>query len=364
LVHDARGRRVKGLLRFKGGAIYVRQTFRKEGIPDLFMTTGETTLGRARTKAAILIQRHRNKHLGISDDHVFGRSRGKTLRQVAVEYLGKHSPELRQGTQELHEYYVNEVVDGLGHMGVQSITPQVGRDWIQEQKKRRKHRKTFFDFAKTLTALMNYAYTNRDCTHKFSLPNPDKDHHPTFKVYTKQEIAKLWKVSGSRLRDQLVLSYECGLRLREALKLELARVNFKTGEAHFGPQHVKTGSKTGRGRTIVLTPLALERLQGRVEILKKKFNSPYFFPSRFDPQKPQHDNKGAWRKAKADAKIFGRARWHDLRHTAITEALRAGKPIFQVSQYFGVSVRTIERVYAHLIAKDTAGTSTARIGEE
>ncbi len=38
---------------------------------------------------------------------------------------------------------------------------------------------------------------------------------------------------------------------------------------------------------------------------------------------------------------------HTLKHTAITWALQRGATMWDVAGYFGTSIETIERVYAH-----------------
>jgi integrase len=58
--------------------------------------------------------------------------------------------------------------------------------------------------------------------------------------------------------------------------------------------------------------------------------------------------KTAWAAVVRDAGLEGSGVVpHTLRHTAITWAMQAGTDIYQASGYFGVSVETMMRVYAH-----------------
>ena len=68
--------------------------------------------------------------------------------------------------------------------------------------------------------------------------------------------------------------------------------------------------------------------------------------------------KTAWRTALRESGIE-HARIHDLRHTAITWAMRNGVDRWQASGFFGVSMETLERVYAHHDQEHLAGVAAA-----
>ena len=70
--------------------------------------------------------------------------------------------------------------------------------------------------------------------------------------------------------------------------------------------------------------------------------------------KPASNNKKAWNLAKKRAGIKGRVRWHDIRHSSLSHLLLIKKQnITKVSEYAGVSVRTLQRVYLHSTAEQT-----------
>jgi hypothetical protein len=70
-------------------------------------------------------------------------------------------------------------------------------------------------------------------------------------------------------------------------------------------------------------------------------------------------NISAWRTAKKLAGITGRSNWHSLRHTAITRALMEhGVDRVHLSEYAGVSINTIQKVYLHSTAAHTAKIGT------
>lgn len=111
-----------------------------------------------------------------------------------------------------------------------------------------------------------------------------------------------------------------------------------------------------------MSPQVRAMLERRWEERKTHLNkSPYVFPSPRDPGRPIEDNKSAWVGAKGKAKIVGRCRYHDLRHTFASDAaklIQVGRSSSAlVCSYIGMSLRVFERVYLHLNHDDTAMVS-------
>lgn len=341
------------MLNNRSGVYYVIKSFKRYKIPALFETTKQTTLGKARTMAEELIAAHMSKYLG--DGDLVTRTASTPVRAVIDEILNTVTPLRRSGTQEMHKIYLGELRREWGQIGIDKITLPSWHKWLADFK-RRKDRKTFGDYAKHMNLILRYAYNNRHLKHLITVPNSDR---PALagRVFTHDEIKRLWVAMNDDTRDQFVLCYECMMRLREALYLTWERVDLKSGHVTLRPDDVKTGSKTGKGRTFKLTDNALNRLRNRA---KTASGSPYVFPSPNDPSKPIHQNKTAWFAAKRKAKIIGRARWHDARHSSISHALLESRvnPVL-LSEYAGVSLKTIQRVYLHSTAEQTASISKA-----
>lgn len=367
-VLDSKGNPITGFLRHvPTGHIHIRKTFKRLGLPTLNATTKEKTLGRARAVAELLEQRHKNKHLGIDDTGIWGRLGGKRLTEVIDEVLRDYTPEWRPMTQAKHRLYFEDIRRGLGHVHMNFLTEEVFKDWLRKRAKqptlrgKDRHpttcRKTFHDFSKHMNILMRWAYNKKYVTHCIQFKNPDKGKAHEDRVYTDAEISAMWEHMNEETRDQFVLSYECFMRLREVLRLTWDRVDLETGIVTLRKEDVKTGSRTGKGRDFVVSSHALERLRCRRREIS---TSPYVFPSPANSLQPIFDNKTAWRIVKENAGIKGRATWHALRHTALTKALLEKRmdPI-AVSEYAGVSLKTIQRVYLHSKAHDTRDVSGA-----
>jgi len=378
LVLDSNGKKVPYFKRHKKtGILYFRKTFKKLRIPILEFSTGEKTLGRARTKVEIEIQKHKNKYLGIDDSKVFGHRSYKSFREVAEWVLKNHTPEQRAGTQINHRTYISQLVEILGDRDINSINSDSLKEAIEAVKRKKRFsitvkalpvRQTFMDYAKNLNLVMRYAYQNKWATHHLKFKNPDKKKE-TGRLLSRNEVIALWGAMNEDTRDQYVLALECVMRLREAICASWSEINLKTGEWILSEDRVKTGSKTGKGRSFIVSPNALTRLRERYKQRDKR--SPWIFPSPKDFNKPIKSTKTAWKTAKQKVGIKGRCRWHDLRHTGLTWMLLGDPDVsaeerrkmirlpILVSAYAGVSMKTIERVYLKRRSSQTVDVSNA-----
>lgn len=354
------------------GVIYVRARFGSEGLPRLMKTTGETEIPKAQKAAALIIQQHRNEHLGIDDSPVFGKKKtrsGITFAKVAAMVLEEHTPSVRAKTQKSHMRYIPALIERFGAKPIQDISPLEFKRWIDTLRDKKfssgrkpgergyyapRTRISFEGFSKHMNLVFRWAYENGKVKHLIVFANPDKEIITKRKGrrYSDDELKALWAQMNDDLRDQFVLASECYMRLNEALKLEWSRVDIQNGLVTLEAKHVKTGSKTGKGRVFYLSEFALERVRARH--VDRDPASPWVFPSRDNPMKPRGANRTAWTGAKARAGITGKATWHHLRHTALSRALlESGQNAVKVSEYAGVHMVTIQKVYLHSNPEET-----------
>lgn len=344
----------------KTGIFYVRKSFKHLRIPELFESLRTDKITTARREMLRHIEDHKARYLGGKTVTDRDERAGKTIRSIVEEMFLTVTPKRRKGTQNNHRIYFTELSEHWGSIDVNRLTLVMWERWLAEFRAKKK-RKTFDDYVKWMNTILNYAYSNRYLHHPLTLPSADGVRGQVGRVFTDDELKALWDAMSDDLKDQFVLAFECFMRLREGLYLTWDRVDLKTGRLTLRPEDVKTGSKTGKGRTFFISPNALERLRARRERHEElEIESPYVFPSPEDWDKPQHQNKTAWSNAKQAARIKGRARWHDIRHTSLTKALLEQKlnPV-EVSEYAGVSIRTIQRVYLHATEERTKDVSSA-----
>lgn len=347
-------KRIEGSIytRKDSDSLYVCKRFSGLRIPRLVKSLKTNKISKARALADQAIHQHLEQ-FGASEASLREKRDGKLFSEVANEILQFEKPKKRAKTQKNYDIYFGELIREWGQWGIDRITPDAFAVWLSDFRKRKK-RKTFSDYAKYMNIGLHQAYKKKYITHFVKVENPDPASRAG-RVYSEKEIESLWSVMGEETRDQFVLSYECFMRLREALFLTWDRIDFKSETIHLRAEDVKTGSKTGKGRTFKLSANALARLKRRY---RSRASDVYVFPSPSDYGRPIAQNKTAWANAKRKAGVTGRARWHDLRHTALTRALleRKANPIM-VSEYAGVSMRTIQRVYLHSTADQTAEIS-------
>lgn len=387
----------------ESGFYYVRKLFKRERLPELFKTTGETAKLKAKHKAEDMIQQHRNLHTGVEDrgafGNDFGQAHGKLVSEICDEIIEKVTPHRRVQTRKQHKLYVGKYIRAkFGDMGINAITVDHFDAWVEELRKTfsprtGKPRKTFKNYAKHMNLLFTHAYQKKYTKHRLRFSDPDKrirrelEEKPRKALSAvEREILELKKARClkrdeireivSKLNDtwrlRFILSLESFMRFSEAGNLEWDRVNLETGLITLRAQDVKTGSKTGKGRRFYVSELGLELLRKRAKGQwrhgkgeKHHPDSPYVFPNFRDPHRPASHNQRIWKDALKLSGIRERVRWHDIRHTALTLALVGDESLPEaerkamvqdpllVSEFAGVSLEVIREVYLHAEAEHT-----------
>lgn len=149
---------------------------------------------------------------------------------------------------------------------------------------------------------------------------------------------------------QVLMAYEMGMRISEILGLKKAEVDLENLELNLDPKRLKT--RRARKVPIPITTRVLTLLKPRFE----KVQGLYIFPAtvhhREDPSKPQVDNSYYWDEVRDQTGID--CRFHDLRHTCLTNALARGMAPLTACKIFGCTMQVLERVYDHIRKSDRA----------
>lgn len=142
----------------------------------------------------------------------------------------------------------------------------------------------------------------------------EKENNARDRVLTPEEFARLQHHSSPHLQAINLIAYQSGMRRGEILNLVWDRVDFKEGLIRLKAED----TKTKEGRLIPLTPelTALLRSLYKVRYLQK----PHVFLVQ---GKSLQSIKTAFNAACRRAEIEG-FRFHDFRHTALTNMRRAG----------------------------------------
>jgi integrase len=286
-----------------------------------------------------------------------------TFADIAKETLANYRAKLqktkiRPGTMAQAEIYVGYLIEEFGLLYLDQLTEGV---WLRfvAQFQRDKPSQVLENHWKYMGIVMNYAHKCGLAPKPWSAENPDPK-RKAGRVLSEDEKTALLAVARPNLRDQLVMAMTMGMRLREHLKLSWDRVDFEAKTITLRPED----TKTKKGRVMKMSPQVYTMLVARKAgyYRHRKNSSPWVFPAPGNPSKPMHQNKSAWRTAKDSAGIEGRCRYHDLRHTFLTECaklVRQGEvSVVLICAYAGLSIKTFERVYLHLNHEDTAAVAS------
>jgi|GEM_PF-3429036 len=165
------------------------------------------------------------------------------------------------------------------------------------------------------------------------------------KTFTPEEIDKLLYSAGDDLALQILMAYTMGMRIGEILSLEWTQIDWSKRAIHL-PAY-KT--KIRKARTFGMSDEVFYRLSGRHE----EHVSEWVFPSPADPSRSvgKGGNKSAWNSCRRAAGVAGR--FHDLRHSFLTQAFKSSVNPALICHYAGLSLEEAQRTYLHFSHEDT-----------
>lgn len=229
---------------------------------------------------------------------------------------------------------------------VDRINETVWEQYILDQRRLSSTRKLFND-RKHLVCVMLYAYRKGVIPRQLQFRNPDPRTNAG-KVYSDVEVERLVSFSNPELRLQILMAATMGMRRGEILSLAWEDIDLEGDVLHIRSEKTKTRI----ARSIGISPQVLTAFKAIER------DGPYLFPSRFDPNKHTTTHKSAWGACKKRARVKGR--FHDLRHTFLTNAFHTHKlPVQDVCAYAGLNIIVAQRVYLHPSANQTRDVSRA-----
>jgi len=189
-------------------------------------------------------------------------------------------------------------------------------------------------------------------------------------VLSREEVhAVLAAVREPRFRSVLRLMYHCGLRVGEAVRIEVRDIHGNESPPRL---HVRNG-KGGKDRFVPLAPAMVHELR---DWWKLHRNRTFLFPS---PGRGWADRtlslsqvmgqstapmsvssvQNAFKLARAASGINSAAIPHSLRHSYATHLLEEGVSLLQISKYLGHESLETTVIYTHLTAISEAKTQLA-----
>ena len=197
------------------------------------------------------------------------------------------------------------------------------------------------------------------------------------RAFSQDEKALLYEQALKRrsvaIYPALVLALNCGLRDKELRDLQRGRIHLDDAYLVVG----ETKTDGGTGRTIPLNSVALHALRDYASWYEAKFGElnaawfvfPFGKPQPTDPTRACTTFKTVWSKIRAEAGVEGR--WHDNRHTLITEPAESGAGDQTIQDIAGHVSKQMLKHYSHIrmeakrkalesIVTRTIATSNAR----
>jgi integrase len=243
----------------------------------------------------------------------------------------------------------------LGDRLVVEITPNVVKRFQADRLKEKAGPKTINDEVQLLLRLCGEqgilirATLRRDKALKLPLPpSPGRPYSTDEKARMLEEAQKL---RTPQMHAALALDLNTGLRDKELREIRWAQIDLVDKKALTVG---KAKTVAGTGRVIPLNETALAALVAHAAWYTRRFGQcrPEWFVFAFgtplpkDPTRPITSFKTAWTKVRKKAGVTGR--WHDNRHTLVTELSESGAGDEVIMSIAGHVSRAMLSRYSHV----------------
>jgi integrase/recombinase XerD len=256
------------------------------------------------------------------------------LRQRMLDDLCRYNYAPR--TQQA---YVAQIAKLARHFG--TSPDQLTRQQVQEyQDLLTRQRVSWLPQAVAAMQFLYQKTLGRDwtITHSF---RPKRKHLPV--VLTPDEVARLLAaVEPLKVRMLLTTMYGCGLRVSEALRLQLADIDSQRMVIHI---------RQSKGRKDRYVPLGSSLLSQLRDYWRAERPSSYLFPGS-QADKPANATlvRQSLREARRVARIEKSCTTHTLRHSYATHCLQAGMEVGTIQQILGHASVETTAIYTHVTA--------------
>lgn len=277
----------------------------------------------------------------------------KTIRQAADEFLVEYKAKHESPTFAI--YALGHVTDHLGKKIVVEITPTVVKSYQTARLAEKAGPKTINNEVLLLLRLCGdqgdliRARLRREKAMKLATPpSPGRAYTADEKARMLAEAAKL---RSKNMYPALVVDLNCGLRDKELRELRWQQIDL----LHKKQLTVgKSKTAAGTGRVIPLNDTVLAALKAHAAWYIRRFKECkpewYVFPAGKgqpnDPTRPVTTLRTAWTKVRDKAKVVGR--WHDNRHTLVTELSESGAGDEVIMSIAGHVSRAMLSRYSHV----------------
>jgi integrase len=277
----------------------------------------------------------------------------KTIQLAADEFLKDYR--VKHQSPTFAEYALWHVSSLLGNSLVVEITPNIVKRYQAARLNEKAGPKTINDEVQLLIRLCGEqgalirATLRRDKALKLPLPpSPGRPYSAEEKARMLEEAQKL---RTPQMRAALALDLNTGLRDKELREIRWEQIDLIHKKALTVG---KSKSDAGTGRVIPLNETAMAAIEAHAAWYTRQFGEcrPEWFVFAFgkplpkDPTRPITSFKTAWSKVREKAGVKGR--WHDNRHTLVTELAESGAGDEVIMSIAGHVSRAMLSRYSHV----------------
>jgi integrase len=333
----------------RGNVWWYKFYFAGQFIRESSKSTSKTVAKNAET------QRRRELEQGFNNVPKRRENRVRQLRDVAEEYLADYRLRFRGVT--FAEYAIGHVVRLLGDALLVDIDESAVFKYQTDRLKESAAPKSINEEVRFLLTLIGEAgdviRVRLRKKKKLKLPARGK----IGKAYEPEETQQMQQLSRNsrspHIHLALTMALNAGMRDAEIKSLAWSQIHLDKNFIEVG----KSKTAAGEGRTIPINSVLQQAIDEHMAWYRKKFNEirpewfvfPFGRPRPWDPTRHVTTIKTAWRNIRTNAKVTGR--WHDHRHTLITQLAEDGAGEETIRQIVGHVSKEALRDYLHVRMK-------------
>jgi integrase len=183
----------------------------------------------------------------------------------------------------------------------------------------------------------------------------EREHNERDRVLSREEFDRLYEAAEAWLKPMLLVAHHTGMREGEIRALRWDQVDLKTGTVRLK----STDTKTDEGRLIPMSQALTSTLKTATRYVRcpwvfvnpTKVESWQVNPEQVDPRYHATSITHAFERACRKAGVT-HATFHDLRHTFVTNARRAGLDYFRIMAITGHKTMAVFKRYNTIDRQD------------
>ena len=332
---------------YKRGSVYWYEfLFAGQPIRESAKTTSKTVAKQAEQNRRRELERGFN---GIADTR---EDRVRSIKKIAAAYLEEYR--LRHKSGVFAAYAIRHITRHLGTMMAVDVTEKTVREYQTARLKEAAAPKTINEEVGFFLRLLGESgdfirvRLRRAKTLKLAVGRQ------IGKAYTPEEKEALLNAARSArspaIYPALMLALNAGMRDAEIRGLQWNRLDLAAAVLTVGASK----TEAGEGRTIPLNSALLAAMVGYNRWYVKRFGAiqPEWYVFAFgkpwpnDPTRPIVTLKTSWNNVRTKAGVTGR--WHDNRHTLITDLAESGAPDQTIRDIAGHVSPQMLKHYSHI----------------